>query len=55
MVAVMVLVAMTPRLEKWLQQIPGKTEVSIQKNALLGTTKILRKSLSISQTSGRGS
>ena len=31
---------MTPKLEEWLQQIPGATsELSVQKSAVLGTAK----------------
>ena len=34
----------TPRLEEWLQQIPGTTsELSVQKSAVLRITKILRR------------
>ncbi|TWW72943.1 hypothetical protein D4764_15G0003370 [Takifugu flavidus] len=40
------LVAVTPKLSRWLQQIPGTTsEISIQKSAVRGTAKILRRSL----------
>ncbi|XP_068190807.1 uncharacterized protein [Antennarius striatus] len=38
--------AVTPKLEEWLQQIPGTTsEASVQKSAVLGTAKILRRTL----------
>ncbi|TWW67366.1 hypothetical protein D4764_02G0004070 [Takifugu flavidus] len=38
--------AVTPNLSKWLQQIPGTTsEISVQKSAVLGTAKILRRTL----------
>ena len=40
--------AVTPMLEKWLQQIPGTTsDISIQKSAILGTAKILRRTLKL--------
>ncbi len=40
--------AVTPKLGEWLQQIPGKTsEVSVQKSAVLGTAKILRRTLKL--------
>ncbi|TWW73485.1 hypothetical protein D4764_15G0008790 [Takifugu flavidus] len=36
----------TPKLSRWLQQIPGTTsEISVQKSAVLGTAKILRRTL----------
>lgn len=36
--------AMTPKLGKWLQKLPGMTsEHSVPKTALLGTVKILRR------------
>ncbi|TWW76591.1 hypothetical protein D4764_13G0012530 [Takifugu flavidus] len=36
----------TPNLSRWLQQIPGTTsEISVQKSAVLGTAKILRRTL----------
>ena len=38
--------AVTPKLGEWLQQIPGTTsEASVQKSAVLGTAKILRRTL----------
>ena len=38
--------AVTPKLEWWLQQIPGTTtEISVQKSTLLGTAKILGQAL----------
>ncbi|TWW61003.1 hypothetical protein D4764_05G0010930 [Takifugu flavidus] len=38
--------AVTPNLSRWLQQIPGTTsEFSVQKSAVLGTAKILRRTL----------
>ncbi|TWW53461.1 uncharacterized protein LOC130519722 [Takifugu flavidus] len=38
--------AVTPNLSRWLQQIPGTTpEISVQKSAVLGTAKILRRTL----------
>uniref|UniRef100_A0A8C8DT49 Uncharacterized protein n=1 Tax=Oryzias sinensis TaxID=183150 RepID=A0A8C8DT49_9TELE len=40
--------AVTPKLEEWLQQIPGKiSDISIQKSAVLGTAKILRRTLKL--------
>ena len=40
--------AVTPKLEEWLQQIPGTTsELSVQKSAVLGTAKILRRTLKL--------
>ena len=40
--------AVTPKLREWLQQIPGRTsEISVQKSALLGTAKILRRTLKL--------
>ena len=40
--------AVTPTLEKWLQQIPGETsDISLQKSAVLGTAKILRRTLKL--------
>ena len=40
--------AVAPTLEKWLEEIPGETtEVSIQKNAILGTARILRRTLKL--------
>ena len=42
------LVAVTPKLEEWLKQIPTTTsELSVQKNAMLGTAKILRRTLKL--------
>ncbi|TWW54978.1 hypothetical protein D4764_09G0000270 [Takifugu flavidus] len=38
--------AVTPNLSRWPQQIPGTTsEISVQKSAVLGTAKILRRTL----------
>ena len=38
--------AVTPKLEEWLQQIPGTTsELSVEKDAVLGTAKIRRRIL----------
>ena len=40
--------AVAPTLEKWLEEIPGETtEVSIQKNAILGTARMLRRTLKL--------
>uniref|UniRef100_A0A3B3HDB2 HAT C-terminal dimerisation domain-containing protein n=1 Tax=Oryzias latipes TaxID=8090 RepID=A0A3B3HDB2_ORYLA len=40
--------AVTPKLEEWLQQIPGKTsDLLVQKSAVLGTAKILRRTLKL--------
>ena len=40
--------AVTPKLDAWLQEIPGTTsEISVQKSALLGTAKILRRTLKL--------
>ncbi|XP_078791071.1 uncharacterized protein LOC111949134 [Oryzias latipes] len=40
--------AITPKLEEWLQQIPGKTsDLSVQKSAVPGTAKILCKTLKL--------
>ena len=40
--------AVTPKLEEWLQQIPGTTsELSVQKSAVLGTAKVLRRTLKL--------
>ena len=40
--------AVTPKLEEWLQQIPGtKSELSVQKSVVLGTAKILRRTLKL--------
>ena len=37
-----------PKLEEWLQDIPGTTsELSVQKSAVLGTAKILRRTLKL--------
>ena len=45
--------AVTPKLDWWLQEIPGTTsEISVQKNAILGTAKILCRTLRL--PSGRG-
>ncbi|TWW57300.1 hypothetical protein D4764_07G0000190, partial [Takifugu flavidus] len=38
--------AVTPNLSRWLQQIPGTTsEISVQKSAVLGTAKVLHRTL----------
>ncbi|TWW59227.1 hypothetical protein D4764_06G0007570 [Takifugu flavidus] len=38
--------AVAPKLSRWLQQIPGTTsEISVQKSAVLGTAKILHRTL----------
>ena len=38
--------AVTPKLDGWVQQIPGTTtEISVQKSGLLGTAKILHRTL----------
>ncbi|KAF7665893.1 hypothetical protein LDENG_00129980 [Lucifuga dentata] len=40
--------AVTPKLGEWLQEIPGTTsEVSVQKSAVLGTAKILCRTLKL--------
>ena len=40
--------AVTPNLEKWLQQIPGTTsELFVQKSAVVGTAKVLRRTLKL--------
>ncbi|CAL9694852.1 unnamed protein product [Knipowitschia caucasica] len=40
--------AVTPKLEEWLQRIPGTTlDISVQKCAVLGTAKILRRTLKL--------
>uniref|UniRef100_A0A3B5PPD0 Reverse transcriptase domain-containing protein n=1 Tax=Xiphophorus maculatus TaxID=8083 RepID=A0A3B5PPD0_XIPMA len=40
--------AVTPKLDQWLQQIPGTTsDISVQKCAVLGTAKILRRTLKL--------
>lgn len=40
--------AVTPKLEEWLEQIPGTTsDISVQKCAVLGTAKILRRTLKL--------
>ena len=40
--------AVTPKLEEWLQHIPGTTsELSVQKSAVPGTAKILRRTLKL--------
>ena len=42
------LVAVTPKLEEWLEQIPATTsELSVQKSAVPGTAKILRRTLKL--------
>lgn len=44
--------AVTPKLGEWLLQIPGTTsEISVQKRPVLGTAKLLCRTLSLS---GRG-
>ena len=38
----------TPNLSGWLQQIPGKaSEISVHKNTILGTAKILCRTLGL--------
>ena len=37
--------AVTPKLEEWLQQIPGTSELSVQKSAVLETAKVLGRTL----------
>lgn len=38
--------ALTHKLGEWFQQIPGKTsEITVQKSAVLGTAKILHRTL----------
>ncbi|KAK7895269.1 hypothetical protein WMY93_020594 [Mugilogobius chulae] len=38
--------AVTPKLDEWLQHIPGSTsDISVQKSAVLGTARILRRGL----------
>ncbi|XP_051931065.1 uncharacterized protein LOC127607055 [Hippocampus zosterae] len=40
--------AVTPKLDEWLQQIPGTTsDISVQKCAVLGTARILRRTLKL--------
>ena len=40
--------AVTPKLEEWLEQIPGTTsELSVQKSAVLATVKILHRTLKL--------
>ncbi len=40
--------AVTPKLGEWFQQISGTTsEASVQKSAVLGTAKILRRTLKL--------
>ena len=39
--------AVTPKLEEWLQQIPGTSELSFQKSAVLGTAKIVCRTLKL--------
>ena len=40
--------AVTPKLKAWLQQIIGTTsELSVQTSAVLGTAKILRRTLKL--------
>ena len=38
----------TPKLEEWLQHIPETSELSAQKSAVLGTAKIVRRTLQLS-------
>lgn len=45
-VAIGTLGAVIPKLGEWIQQIPGTTsEISVQKRAILGAAKILRRTL----------
>lgn len=45
-VAIEALGAVTPKLQEWLQQIPGTTlEVSVHKTVVLGTAMILYRTL----------
>ena len=45
-VVIRALWAATPKLGQWLHLIPGTTcEISVQKSAVLGTAKILRRTL----------
>ncbi|TWW57464.1 hypothetical protein D4764_07G0001830 [Takifugu flavidus] len=45
-VVIWTLAAVAPNLSRWLRQIPGTTsEISVQKCAVLGTAKILRRTL----------
>ncbi|KAJ0057310.1 hypothetical protein NL108_002264 [Boleophthalmus pectinirostris] len=47
-VVISALGAVTPKLEEWLQKIPGKTtDISVQKSAVLGTAKILHRTLKL--------
>ena len=47
-VVIAALGALTPKLEERLQQIPGTTsELSVQKSAVLGTAKILGRTLKL--------
>ncbi|KAK7925436.1 hypothetical protein WMY93_007746 [Mugilogobius chulae] len=40
--------AVTPKLDEWLQHIPGTTaDISVQKSAVLGTARILRRTLKL--------
>ncbi|XP_051916213.1 uncharacterized protein LOC127597287 isoform X2 [Hippocampus zosterae] len=40
--------AVTPKLDEWFQQIPGTTsDISVQKSAVLGTARILRRTLKL--------
>ncbi|KAK7879105.1 hypothetical protein WMY93_034112 [Mugilogobius chulae] len=40
--------AVTPKLDEWLQHIPGSTpDISVQKSAVLGTARILRRTLKL--------
>ena len=40
--------AVTPKLKEWLHQIPGTTsELSVQKSVVLGTAKILCRTLKL--------
>lgn len=48
LVVIGTLIAVTPKLDERLQQIPGATpEVSVQKRAALGTAKVLRRTLKL--------
>ena len=40
-VVIVALGAITPKMSWWLQQIPGTSEISIQKSAIVETAKIL--------------
>ena len=48
------LVAVTPKLGEWLQQIPGRTsEISVQKSGILGTAKIMHRTLKLKEAQHR--